>query len=407
VDISNCGRLRFLLDTGAEVSLIKSPKLICTTEFDPSDRVRVKCVDGSIVETHGTIDTCVREGKKKIHFKFQLVNKQVDLAYDGIIGRDFLRNAKARICFKSNMVVFDTPDGEWIKAIGEKSMGKGNPRVCIVQVPGRSETIVKIPVENGIEGAEGIVEKMELTKGVYLASSLITVTKGQAITSVLNTTEKEVVIEIPEIKWENYKVQEEEISSLVGSLATNQGNVRSQTQEVLRVLRLENLNPEERRVMEKTCEDYQDIFYLSEDRLSCTPTVKHSINVVPGTSPIYTRPYRLPESQKEEVEKQVGKLLKEGIIKESNSPWNSPLLIVPKKAENNGERKWRLVVDFRKLNEKTIGDAYPLPDITEILDQLGQFKYFSCLDLVMGYHQIELEGKDKEKTAFSTKNGHW
>jgi hypothetical protein len=48
------------------------------------------------------------------------------------------------------------------------------------------------------------------------------------------------------------------------------------------------------------------------------------------------------------------------------------------------------VVDFRKLNGKTVGDAYPLPDINEILDQLGQSKYFTCLDMAMGYHQIEL-----------------
>ena len=66
-----------------------------------------------------------------------------------------------------------------------------------------------------------------------------------------------------------------------------------------------------------------------------------------------------------------------------------------------------MVVDFCKLNEKTIGDAYPLPDITEILDQLGQSKYFTCLDMVMGYHQIELEPRERPKTAFSTKQGHW
>jgi len=59
------------------------------------------------------------------------------------------------------------------------------------------------------------------------------------------------------------------------------------------------------------------------------------------------------------------------------------------------------------LNEKTIGDAHPLPDITEILVQLGKSKYFTCLDMVMGYHQIELEPGDGPKTAFSTKQGHW
>jgi len=96
-----------------------------------------------------------------------------------------------------------------------------------------------------------------------------------------------------------------------------------------------------------------------------------------------TRPYRLLESQKEEVDRQVKQLLEEGIIAKSDSPWNSPLLVVPKKTGPDGERKWCMVVEFRRLNEKTIGDAYPLPDITEILDQLGQSKYFTCLDMVM------------------------
>jgi hypothetical protein len=65
------------------------------------------------------------------------------------------------------------------------------------------------------------------------------------------------------------------------------------------------------------------------------------------------------------------------------------------------------VIDFRKLNEKTVGVAHTLPDITEILDQLGQSKYFTCLDMVMFYHQIELAPREEQKSAFSTKQGHW
>jgi hypothetical protein len=81
--------------------------------------------------------------------------------------------------------------------------------------------------------------------------------------------------------------------------------------------------------------------------------------------------------------------------------------VVPKRVGPDGEKKWRLVVDFRRLNEKAIEDAHLLPDITEILDHLGQSKYFTCLDMVMGYHQIELEEGEGPKTAFSTKQGHW
>jgi len=65
------------------------------------------------------------------------------------------------------------------------------------------------------------------------------------------------------------------------------------------------------------------------------------------------------------------------------------------------------VIDYQKVNERTVGDAYPLPDVTEILDQLGQSKYFSCIDMVMGYHQIEVAEQDHTKTAFSMKEGHW
>lgn len=57
--------------------------------------------------------------------------------------------------------------------------------------------------------------------------------------------------------------------------------------------------------------------------------------------------------------------------------------------------------------KKMIGNTYPLPDITEVLDQLGQEKYFSCLDLAMGYHQIDMDPKDVDRTAFSTKAGNW
>jgi hypothetical protein len=77
-----------------------------------------------------------------------------------------------------------------------------------------------------------------------------------------------------------------------------------------------------------------------------------------------------------EVDIKVKKLLQEGIIEESNSPWISPILVVLKKKDASGQQHFRFVVDYRKLNEKTLENAHPLPDVTEILDQLGQAKNF-------------------------------
>ena len=83
------------------------------------------------------------------------------------------------------------------------------------------------------------------------------------------------------------------------------------------------------------------------------------------------------------------------------------MFIVTKKKDSEGNIRWRIVIDFRRLNEKTIGDAYPLPNIVEILDQLGSAKYFSIFDLASGFHQIPMHPDDKHKTAFSTPYGHY
>ena len=180
----------------------------------------------------------------------------------------------------------------------------------------------------------------------------------------------------------------------------------SREERVIAKLKDDNLNEEEKKLLREICFKYQDVFYLPGDKLSCTTAAKHTIQLEPGVTPINTRPYMLPESQKEEIDRQVKQLVDDGIVVSSESPWNSPLLIVLKRAWPDGKPKWRMVVDFRKLNEKTVGDAHPLPDITEIMDQLGQSKYFTCLDMAMGY-QIELEPGEGPKTAFSTKQGHW
>ncbi|XP_045456466.1 uncharacterized protein LOC123666419 [Melitaea cinxia] len=73
----------------------------------------------------------------------------------------------------------------------------------------------------------------------------------------------------------------------------------------------------------------------------------------------------------------------------------------------SGQRKWRVVIDYRRLNDITIGDSYPIPNISEILDQLGKCKYFSTLDLSSGFHQIKLAEADAPKTAFTVPQGHF
>ncbi|KAK9722049.1 Integrase zinc binding domain [Popillia japonica] len=99
-------------------------------------------------------------------------------------------------------------------------------------------------------------------------------------------------------------------------------------------------------------------------------------------------------------------MLKDNIIEPSTSEFNSPVLLVPKKS-SSGEKKWRLVIDFRKINSKLIGDKFPLPRIDDILDQLGRSKWFSVIDLISGFHQISLEEESRNITSFSTDSGSY
>jgi hypothetical protein len=100
-------------------------------------------------------------------------------------------------------------------------------------------------------------------------------------------------------------------------------------------------------------------------------------------------------------------MLHDGIIVPSSSPFNSPILVIPKKSDASGKKKWRIVVDFRKLNDDTVGDSFPIPVISEILDALGKPIYFSTINCASRFLQVPVKLEDQAKTAFGTREGHF
>jgi hypothetical protein len=110
----------------------------------------------------------------------------------------------------------------------------------------------------------------------------------------------------------------------------------------------------------------------------------------------------LAEAHKQEVNDQVEQMIKDEIITPSKNEWNFPLVVVPKKLDATGKRKWRICVHFRKLNEVSIGGSFPLPNIQDILDRIGRARYFTALGCASGFHQIPIRQEDRCKTAFST-----
>lgn len=128
----------------------------------------------------------------------------------------------------------------------------------------------------------------------------------------------------------------------------------------------------------------------------------HMIPLIEGSSPVNLHPYKCPYLQCVEIEKMVQEMLESGIIKHSQSPFASPVLLVKKK-----DHTWRFCVDYRALNAITIKDRFHIPIIEEILVQLHGSVIFSKLDLRSGYHQIRVKAEETYKTAFKTPLGHY
>ena len=160
----------------------------------------------------------------------------------------------------------------------------------------------------------------------------------------------------------------------------------------------ECLSPLQQQQLNELFKEFQDVFSQGEDDLGNTPLLEHGIET---HGPPLRQPYRRqnPAVRREEMA-QVQQMLFSNVIRPSNSPWASPVVMVWKK-----DGSLRFCVDFRQLNAATVKDAHPLPRIDDLLDALHGAKWFSTLDLKSGYWQVPITEQDKAKTTFRTSSG--
>ena len=142
---------------------------------------------------------------------------------------------------------------------------------------------------------------------------------------------------------------------------------------------------------------YQDSFAKNKVELRTCSLIKHRIETADAV-PIRQQLRRTPQGFEGEGEKYLQEQIENGVVTPSTSAWASPVVLIRKK---DGSVRW--CIDYRKVNEVTIKDAYPLPMISMCLDCLSDASVFSVCDLQSGYWQLKVAEEHRHKTAFITK----
>lgn len=150
----------------------------------------------------------------------------------------------------------------------------------------------------------------------------------------------------------------------------------------------------------KFLETNSDAFAKDIEDLGCCDVREHHVRTNLDV-PIYQHPYRKSMRERMAIREEIAKMLKARIIRASQSPWSSPVVMIPKKDGSH-----RFCVDYRKLNKITDQDPYPMPRIDDILDRLRGSVVFSALDLRSGFWQVKVAADSIMKTAFTTPDGH-
>ena len=384
--VTNHGPKTFLVDTGATVSIINKESTDKNMNIDTKQQQALSGLTGN-QRTKGSTVLILSIGRVDYSQKFHVLPDTCKTPYDGILGMDFLKTFDAIYDLKEEQLRLQLNGNE--EAIPFIGMATTS-----LLVPPRCEYRCSVvTMGNG----EVVTKRTQLATGVYLAQTVTTVNEGKAQVLLLNTTNDPV--ELKDLEVETEPLNDFDIAHGQEPIATRKRKLRKQ-------LKLDHLPKGERDVLLKVCMDFADLFQLEDEPLSIAKVGKQRIHVKPGTIPVYKKPFRNPHHQRKLVQEYVEKLKKDKIIEPSISSWNAPLLLIPKKAKDaNGNRQYRVCIDYRGLNAVLEPDRYPLPNIKEVIDQLGGASYYTTMDLSQGYFQVGLEDKSRPMTAFVTPDG--
>ena len=412
-----------MLDTGAAVTAASArvwQKCAgnISLNLGPPNHDSITTVNGCLLKVLGTVMLPFAIGSKTFPFEAHVIQ---DLTSDVILGRNFFRKFCAKIDFDEGMIRFKHGEDPlpFDYDLVNVDSGDCSPElVCSVHtdtsftIPPESEIIVlgrlnaELPSKKIVCGL--VVPRNDLPHrySIFGASELVKVSKdGTLPVRMVNPSGRPVKIfrktrlgdfesvedrietfqlgEAPEECTYSFKAREKHSQADCSEFPDLSDSVLSEADKIK---------------FRDLFQSYRDVFAFTDDQLGKTSLVQRVIDTGDAL-PIKQRPYRTSPQCKRDIDRQVVDMLRKGIIRESVSPWSSPVVLVKKK-----DGSFRFCVDLRKVNALT-KDSFPMPLVSDTLDALSGTKYFCTLDLKSGCWQIEMHPESREKTAFVTQNG--
>jgi transposase InsO family protein len=405
-----------LVDTGASITLVHCKLLKPSSNLKPT-HCKVTGVTGSPLRIMGEAMLDLNINGLVTNHRCVIVET---MEHDAIIGYDLLKGEGYTLDF-SNPV--------------RARKGK-RQTACLrlpseLHIPAQSRKFVHITPSRRLDWClEARVEPLAIPlPGVWVEDAVSTIEEeGKVMISIVNTTACGLTLQRRTLVAHVFSFQGERVNHIrvsdwlteclespfsdkVCSSLEGETGVKVQkraegpdeahrAKAILAKMELSTLNQNQLRIVQRLVQQHSRSFALEGEPLTATPLTQYRVPTG-NAAPVRKRAYRLPECHREPLRKLIQTLQDEGVITRSNSEWSAPILLIPKGTSGT----YRLVSDYRGLNKLLTKDAYPLPRVDDLLDNLKDASCFTVLDMKSSFYQIKVAPEDRHKTAFVCMEG--
>lgn len=398
------------VDSGSSISVIDHDfalEYLPHVNREPCSSFELRGLGNSIVNESLTVMVHFRNMYTAKHIglkiRFFIANNNTSV----VMGNDVLATQKASIDMHNGILTFKGIPGKIhiTCRMPPDMMNLPMARVKLMStIAPHHMAIVPIELDGAISTESYLLEpSADFESPVMVARSVGWTDSLDNVAQVMNSSDIPVQLEPGQPIGYLYPAHEaskpaKEMSRSVNNLQP----VHEDEREFQSILEEFNINPElnqtERATMLRVLYQNRHAFAYGSRKLGQTDLVKMTLDTG-DAAPISSPPYHASPNGRKVIEKTIAELLSDNVIEVSDSPWASPAILVHQKGKD------RFCIDYRKINTVLKADQYPIPRVDDILTQFSGMAYYTTFDANKGFHQVEVDEKDREKTAFRTHVG--